>query len=238
MSVQWYYVDNANATVGPVSQKVLADAFVQGKITSDSYVWNGTTVNEWLAIRDVSGLETKLKPKPKPKPKPAAKPKAVAKPKAAASGGGRPNPLGGGAGAERNNLLASIRAGKQLKKQPKKVVQKKKPVTEMSLAEQMKLKLQARQKQGGKKNLKKKSSAGGKKYGSGGNSSGARGGANKGGGNSSGARGGANKGGARGSSGAQLPYKLKNKVGGIKEALGKLTSDDEWKILAIEKILS
>jgi len=98
----------------------------------------------------------------------------------------------------------------------------------MSLAEQMKLKLQARQKQGGKMNPKKRPSAGTKKYGGGGSSPGARGNANK----------GARSVGARGNSGGQLPYKLKNKVGGIKEALGKLTSDDEWKILAIEKILS
>jgi len=224
MSVQWYYVDTGGATIGPVAESVLSKAFTSNKINATSYVWNGTTVNEWKCIRDVPGLSAKLKPKPKPKPA-AAKPKPVAaKPKPAA-GGGRPNPLGGigGADAERNNLLAAIRAGKQLKKKPKAEA-KKKPVGQMSLAEQMKMKLEkrgqgqpGRPKKNVRKNVAKKTSVtksqpksgGGKKYGGGGD---------KGGGN--------------------LPYKLKNKIGNIENALGKLSAADEWKILAIEKILS
>jgi len=216
---QWYYVDNAQSTIGPVSESVLGDAFKDGKINDTSYVWNGTTVNEWKSIRDVPGLSAKLKPKPKPKPKPvAAKPKpAAAKPRAAAGGGG--------ADAERNNLLAAIRAGKKLKKKPKAEEAKQKPVAQLSLAEQMKLKLQQRgqgqpvraKKKSVKKNVAKKPQsnavkkvqpkAGGKKYGSGGG-------------------------------GGGLPYKLKNKIGNIRNDLDKLTASDEWKILAIEKILS
>jgi len=211
MSTQWYYVDGPGSTVGPVSESVLANAYKDGKINDNSYVWNGTTVNDWKAIREVAGLSAKLKPKPKPKPKAVA-----AKPKPAAGGGG--------ADAERNNLLAAIRAGKQLKKKPKREEAKQKPVAQMSLAEQMKLKLQQRgqgqpvraKKKGGKKIGAKKTQssavkktqpkAGGKRQGGGG--------------------------------GGALPYKLKNKIGNIRSDLDKLTASDEWKILAIEKILS
>jgi len=215
-------VDTAGETVGPVSEGVLGNSFKNGKINDVSYVWNGTTVNEWKSIRDVPGLSAKLKPKPKPvaaKPKPvAAKPKPVAAEQKPAAGGGRPNPLGGGGGAdaERNNLLASIRAGKKLKKKPKREVAKKKPVAQMSLAEQMKMKLEQRgkgqpargPKKNVKKNVKRQKSGGSQKYG-----------------------------GAAGGGGA-LPYKLKNKIGNIQNALDKLSAADDWKILAIEKILS
>jgi len=230
MSVQWYYVDIEGATCGPVSESVLANAFKSKKINEESYVWNGTTVNEWKCVREVPGLSAKLKPKPKPQPavvkrKPAAmkrKP-AAAKPKPAA-GGGRPNPFGGGgADGERNNLLAAIRAGKALKKKPKAEVSKKKPAAQMTLADQMKMRLEKRGQgpaRGPKKNVKRnvakksqpkivnksKPKAGGKKYGGGG--------------------------------GVGLPYKLKNKIGNIENALDKLSAADEWKILAIEKILS
>lgn len=216
MSTQWYYVDGPGATVGPVSESVLANAYKGGKINDDSYVWNGTTVNDWKAIRDVDGLSAKLKPKPKPKPKPvAAKPKPVAaKPKPAAGGGG--------AEAERNNLLAAIRLGKPLKKKPKREEAKQKPVAQLSLAEQMKLKLQqrgqgqparAKNKVGKKIGTKKaQSNAGKKKTKAGGKWGGGGGGA--------------------------LPYKLKNKISNIRSDLEKLTASDEWKILAIEKILS
>jgi len=225
MSVQWYYVDAGGSTVGPVAESVLSNAFTANKLTEASYVWNGTTVNEWKCIRDVPGLSAKLKPKPKPKPKPQPKP-VVAKPKPAAEGG-RPNPLGGGGGgadAERNNLLAAIRAGKKLKKKPKAEVAKKKPVAQMSLAEQMKMKLEkrgqgqpGRPKKNVRKNVAKKSSV---------NKSQPKAGGNK------------KYGGGGGGGGGNLPYKLKNKIGNIQNALEKLSAVDEWKILAIEKILS
>merc|ERR1712060_731279 len=195
----------------------------------ESYVWNGTTVNEWQCIRDVPGLSAKLKPKPKPQPKPVA-----AKPMPAAEGG-RPNPFGGGGGGgadgERNNLLAAIRAGKKLKKKPKVEVAKKKPVAQMSLAEQMKMKLEkrgqgqpGRPKKNVRKNVAKKSPVSKSQPRAGGKSQPKSGGdKNYGGGNGS---------------GGNLPYKLKNKIGNIENALGKLSAADEWKILAIEKILS
>jgi len=223
--VQWYYVDAGGSTVGPVSESVLAKAYCSKSIKDSSYVWNGTTVTEWKCISQVDGLANKLNP-PKPK-QVAAKPKPVAaKPKPA-----KANPFGGGGGggadAERNNLLAAIRAGKKLKKKPKTEVAKKKPVAQMSLAEQMKMKLEQRGQgqpgRGAKKNVRKKpakksqpvnksqpKSGGGKKYGGGGG----------------------------GGSGGNLPYKLKNKIGNIQNALDKLSAADEWKILAIEKILS
>jgi len=229
MSVQWYYVDTGGSTVGPVAESVLSKAFTSNKINESSYVWNGTTVNEWKCISDVPGLSAKLKPKPKPKPA-AAKPRPAA-PKPAA-GGGRPNPFGGGGGGadgERNNLLAAIRAGKKLKKKPKAEVAKKKPVAQMSLAEQMKMKLEKRgQGQPGrpKKNVRKKSPVSkSQPRASGGKSQPKSGGGMK--------YGGGGKGG-----GGNLPYKLKNKIGNIENALGKLSAADEWKILAIEKILS
>jgi len=208
--------------VGPVAQSVLSNAFKTNKITDASYVWNGTTVNEWKCIQDVPGLSEKLKPKPKPKPKPQPKPQpkpvAAKRPNMFADVGGA-----GGADAERNNLLAAIRAGKKLKKKPKAEVAKKKPVGQMSLAEQMKMKLEkrgqgqpGRPKKNVRKNVVKKSSVG----------------------KSQPKSGGGNKYGGGGGGGGNLPYKLKNKIGNIQNALDKLSAADEWKILAIEKILS
>jgi len=212
---QWYYVDQAGATVGPVSEEVLSSTYADGKITDNSYVWNGTTVNEWLIISAVPGLSEKLKPAPKPKPV-AVKPKPVAaKPKPQVE---KSKPASSGADVERNNLLAAIRAGKKLKKQPKKETVKKKPVSQMSLAEQMKEKLSKRnQNQPARSGSRKKIKSGAKtnqkvaseKFGRGG-----------------------------GSGAGVLPYKLKNKVGNIRNALDKLSAEDEWKILAIEKILN
>jgi len=225
LTIQWYYVDRNGATVGPVSEDVLVASYASGKLNDDSYVWNGTTVNEWLAVSQVPLLMSKLKPKSKPKPV-VKKPKSVAtKPKQAAKA--RANPFGGGGGgadAERNNLLAAIRAGKTLKKKPK-AVQKKKPVAQMTLAEQMKMKLEQRQagpKRGAKKNVKKspakKPIQSGKKF------------------QSKPAKTYGSK--ASGGGGGNMPYKLKNKLGNIRNALDKLSPADEWKILAIEKILS
>jgi len=216
---QWYYVDQAGGTVGPVSEEVLASTYTDGKITDNSYVWNGTTVNEWLIIGDVPGLSEKLKPAPKPAPKPkpaAVKPQPVAaQPKPQVS---KSNSAAGQANMERSNLLAAIRAGKKLKKQPKKEVVKKKPVAQMSLAEQMKEKLSKRNqnqpaRSGSRKKIKSVTKTKPKvnvdKFGRGDSSS-----------------------------AGVLPYKLKNKIANIRDALDKLSAEDEWKILAIEKILN
>jgi len=208
---QWYYVDQGGATVGPVSEEVLASTYADEKINDNSYVWNGTTVNEWLVISAVPGLSEKLKPAPKPKPV-AVKPKPVAaKPKPQVE---KSKPASSGADMERNNLLAAIRAGKKLKKQPKKETVKKKPVAQMSLAEQMKEKLSKRnQNQPARSGARKKVKSGAKPN------------------QKVAGRGG-------GSGAGVLPYKLKNKIGNIRNALDKLSVEDEWKILAIEKILN
>jgi len=110
----WYYVDGNGQTVGPVSEKLLSNKYCEGAINDESYVWNGTTVDQWLAISAVPGLASKLKPKPKQKPqkpKPAARKTGTGAARKSPFGGG-----GGGGGGGRANLLASIQQGTKLKK--------------------------------------------------------------------------------------------------------------------------
>jgi len=161
MSVQWYYIDGAGTTVGPVAEKKIIDLWCSDQLNTDSYVWNGTTVNEWLGIGSVNFLHTKLKQEKAKRNKPA--PKARANPPRP---GGGPKKKSGGA---RINLLDSIRSGKQLKKVPKKDLPQqsgpgggasKKPMGKMSLQDQLKMKLKSGRSGGGPAKKKMNTSSG------------------------------------------------------------------------------
>jgi len=149
MSAQWYYIDAAGTTLGPVEESKLVELWCGNNLKPDSYVWNGTTVNEWKGISDVNFLYTKLKdaknkrnaPAPRANP---PRPAAAARPKKKAGGGAR------------MNLLDSIRSGKKLNKVPKKDLPQergpggssggasRKPAGKMSLQDQLAMKLKKR----------------------------------------------------------------------------------------------
>lgn len=157
--MSWYYIDNAGTTLGPVEESVLVTKWKSGGITEQTYVWNGTTVNDWSLINAVPFLHTKLKNSNKPAPGP---PRGGAPKGRPAAGGGRPKKKAGGG---RVNLLDSIRSGKQLKKVEKKDLPAsaggskgsgggmgpKKGGGKMSLQDQLKMKLGKRGGSGPKK---------------------------------------------------------------------------------------
>jgi len=236
--MQWYYIDEANATKGPVSEGDLSKAYAKGTLNDNCFVWNGTTVNEWKYIRDVPGLSEKLRPKRKPKP-------AAVKPKPAPlrgapeqkSSSAKSRPVASGNNEERNKLLASIQVGKKLKARPKNETVKKKSVGQMSLAEQMKEKLSKRNKNQPQRISKKKSRSltNSPRKSKGKVNTKPRTTAvnivNK------GDRGSRSPLRVSRSSRGALPHNYKNKVTYIHDALDKLSAEDGWKILAIEKIL-
>lgn len=95
--MSWYYIDGSGVTLGPVEESVIVGEWKKKTINADTYVWNGTTVNDWTVISGVSSLHNTCKNAVKPA-------KRVAAPKKKKMGGAR------------GNLLDSIRAGKSLKK--------------------------------------------------------------------------------------------------------------------------
>lgn len=158
--MSWYYIDNAGTTLGPVEESVLISKWKSGGITEQTYVWNGTTVNDWSLINAVGFLHNKLKASNKPAPGP---PRGGAPSGRPAAGGGRPKKKAGGG---RVNLLDSIRSGKALKKVEKKDLPSaaggskggsgggmgpKKGGGKMSLQDQLKMKLGKRGGSGPKK---------------------------------------------------------------------------------------
>lgn len=130
----WYYIDGAGTTLGPVEENVLAAKWKSSEITKETYVWNGTSVNQWSLVKDCPSLLKKIDKKP-----------------AAPSGGTRAaapkRPKMGGMGGGRGSLLDSIRAGKALKKNtaPKPVASSggsaKPKGGKMSLQEQLAMRL-------------------------------------------------------------------------------------------------
>jgi len=99
--MSWYYIDSAGTTQGPVEKSVLVAKWNNG-IDGTTYVWNGTTVNQWSLIKDTMLHAELNKPKPKA-PTGGSRPSPAPK---------RPKPASGG----RANLLDAIRSGKKLKK--------------------------------------------------------------------------------------------------------------------------
>jgi len=147
MSAQWYYIDQSGTTLGPVTENALVDLWCANNLKPDSYVWNGTTVNEWKGISDVAFLHNKMK---KAKSAKSAPPPARANPPRPAAAARPKKKAGGGA---RMNLLDSIRSGKKLNKVPKKELPQqsgpgggasRKPAGKMSLQDQLAMKLKKR----------------------------------------------------------------------------------------------
>jgi len=207
MSVFWYYITLAGSTKGPCSEEDLCKAFADGIVNEDSVVWNGVTVSEWKSIKAVPVLSDKLIPKPEPKP---ASPSPQPEAPAVASGDKE----------ERNSLLAAIRAGKKSKPQNETVEKKtveKKPVALISLTDQMNEMMdkqdqnQPKKKSNGLTKTQPRTSM--VKI------------VNEGAGNGKGLT-------------ITLPYNnFKDKVAYIHDAVDKLSEEDGWKILAIEKLL-
>jgi len=115
--MSWYYIDGAGTTMGPVAENVITDLWCSGQLSGDSYVWNGTTVNEWLGISSVQFLHKKLQAEKSkrnaPKPKPAR-----ANPPRPGGGPGRPKKKAGG--GARMNLLDSIPIWKKVEQSSQK----------------------------------------------------------------------------------------------------------------------
>jgi len=241
--MSWYYIDGAGTTLGPVEYSELQNKWNSKQINPNTYVWNGTTVNEWSLISACSDLSNKLKGGNKPAP-PRGGP---AKPKPA--GGGRPKKKAGGA---RVNLLDSIRSGKSLKKVEKKDLPSNiggsksggsgggmKKGGKMSLQDQLKMKLQGK---GGARGGPKKT-FGAKPKAS--NTGGGFGGPKKTGGfggpkKTTTSSGGGSKwqakksaGGAKASSGGDAPMMKKFEM---KKAID--ACNDDWILKAISKLLS
>jgi len=236
--MSWYYIDNAGTTLGPVEESVLVTKWKSGGITEQTYVWNGTTVNDWSLINAVPFLHTKLKNSNKPAPGP---PRGGAPKGRPAAGGGRPKKKAGGG---RVNLLDSIRSGKQLKKVEKKDLPAaaggtkggsggmgpKKGGGKMSLQDQLKMKLGKRGGSGPKKSGG--ASGGGFKAKQSNNSAGANrfGGPKKAAASPAAAK--SNFGGAKKSSGGGAKMSKFE----MKKAID--SCNDEWVLKAISKLLS
>jgi len=60
--MSWYYTDNSQQTKGPITETALKSLFKKGSITKDTFVWNGSTVNDWVAISTVDNILPWAKP--------------------------------------------------------------------------------------------------------------------------------------------------------------------------------
>lgn len=146
--MSWYYVDQGGNTQGPLNLNAMKQAYQQGKLKDQSFVWNGADVNQWTPLNKVPKLLQQVKPQniPKPQSRNTSSPPR------------RKSPFGGGGG--RSALLAGIRGGAKLRKAPKPQEKKvgetapKKPGQKLSLQEQMALTLRRRNKGGGNKTSK------------------------------------------------------------------------------------
>ena len=150
--MSYYFVDSNGGTIGPVSFDDLKSKYQSKRISSNTYIWNGTDINDWTKLGDLSSLLKKLNPAPRLPPKP----RMPTVPRKGASKVGaspdipksvnKPMPKG------RRNLLASIRQGTNLKKTKKVVnqnksnnsIKKNKPRGPLSMQEEMALRLKKR----------------------------------------------------------------------------------------------
>ncbi|MES1914361.1 MAG: hypothetical protein MHM6MM_006446, partial [Cercozoa sp. M6MM] len=110
----WYYLDAANQTKGPVKAPELQKLYGARTISDTNMVWNGTTVGQWTKIADLPANVRKEIVPPAPAPAARAPPPARA-PAPGPPRPARPSPFGG-AGGGRGDLLAAIRKGNSLKK--------------------------------------------------------------------------------------------------------------------------
>lgn len=145
--MSWYYIDGQGTTLGPVGENVIKTKFQSGELSEQSYVWNGTTVNEWMTIGSTGAkLHDKIKKKAAPGP-PRGQPGPP---------GGRPAVKKKATGG-RGGLLDAIKSGKKLNKVAKKDLPARSGGTssggtgggrpkagKMSLQDQLKMKLNKR----------------------------------------------------------------------------------------------
>jgi hypothetical protein len=55
----WYYLDEENKTIGPMSHSVLKNNFNIGKINNNTYIWNDS-MSSWVFFKDVFKKTTNL----------------------------------------------------------------------------------------------------------------------------------------------------------------------------------
>lgn len=59
--MSWFYVDKEGITQGGFDVKVMQQKFASKVIDEESYVWNGTSVNQWTPLKEVGELMNQLK---------------------------------------------------------------------------------------------------------------------------------------------------------------------------------
>jgi len=59
--MEWYYVDATGKDVGPVTDKIFKTKLGK-QIVAEALVWNGKTVTDWTAAKDVPELKNLVKP--------------------------------------------------------------------------------------------------------------------------------------------------------------------------------
>ena len=60
--MSWYYVNKDGFTVGPKTVSELKPLYASKTITESTFVWNGTTVDTWTALKKVSSVYGELRP--------------------------------------------------------------------------------------------------------------------------------------------------------------------------------
>jgi hypothetical protein len=76
VNLEWYYVDSSDKQFGPFTDSVFQKK-LGNVVKGDTYVWNGTTVDEWTFARDVPELKNKLAVRRMPARSPPKPPKAI-----------------------------------------------------------------------------------------------------------------------------------------------------------------
>ena len=59
--MSWYYVDKEGQTQGGFEVSVLKQKYTAKQLDEESYVWNGTSVNQWTPLKQVNELMSQLK---------------------------------------------------------------------------------------------------------------------------------------------------------------------------------
>jgi len=62
-AIEWYYVDSNETTVGPVAEDVVIQYCAGLGLTkaSETLVWNSTSLSDWVSVRNVTSLYSKVK---------------------------------------------------------------------------------------------------------------------------------------------------------------------------------
>ena len=60
-AAEWHYVNSAGSTSGPVGVPVLKQMYQNHRINDSTYLWNGSTVNQWTPLSQIPSLLRELK---------------------------------------------------------------------------------------------------------------------------------------------------------------------------------